>query len=407
MLTTPVLIILISVLVILIVLSAFFSAAETAYSSVSRSLVETEAKKKKRSALLIKKHYKSFGWTLATILIFNNLVNISSSALVTFLFTKAIGAAGVATIVSTFVMTPIIVVFGEIVPKLLAKKYAYGYLKKIALFMEILNWVFFPITYPLSKFALQSKITNSETELKNLIHLAKKEGVLDSNEATLTSKALDFDSIIVSKIMVKKSDITFIKHDEVVSKAIAAFKSNGFSRMPVQKNGKFIGVLILKDIITESANQDIVKFTVPIGSISKNVIVSKALETIRTINSHMLLVTSSSKSNVVVGILTVEDIIEELIGEIYDEHDSDDSSIRQINHHKWLIHGSKKMINVIEELHLEIELENKDHTLKQWVQSRINRNIKNGLKYNYKNKYKIHVVSNAKAGETIFELIKR
>ena len=104
--------------------------------------------------------------------------------------------------------------------------------------------------------------------------------------------------------------------------------------MPVQKNGKFTGVLILKDIITESSDEKINDFIVPVGTISKNVIVSKALETIRTINSHMLLVTNSSKSDVVVGMLTVEDIIEELIGDIYDEHDSGDSSLRQINHHK-------------------------------------------------------------------------
>ena len=405
--SSTVLAILIVVLIFLIIFSAFFSAAETAYSSVSRSIVEVEAKKGKRSALLIKKHYKSFGWTLATILIFNNLVNISSSALVTYLFTKAMGATGTVTIVSTFVMTPIIVIFGEIAPKLLAKKHAYGYLKKIALFMEILNWAFFPITFPLSKFALQSKITNSEVELKNLINLAKKEGVLDSNEATLTSKALDFDSIIVSKIMVKKSDITFIHSESNIENAISIFKDSGFSRIPVQKNGKFIGVLILKDIISENFKKNILKFTVPIESISKNIIVSKALERIRTINSHILLVTNTSKSNIVVGMLTVEDIIEELIGDIYDEHDSKDSSIRQINHHKWLIHGSQRMDEVIRVLNLKIELDNKNATFKQWVQSRINRTIKNGLKYNYKNKYKIRVISNAKSGETIFEIIKR
>ncbi|MCK5807326.1 MAG: HlyC/CorC family transporter [Mycoplasmataceae bacterium] len=405
--STPILITLISVLVVLIFFSAFFSAAETAYSSVSKSLIETEAKKGKRSALLIKKHYKSFGWTLATILIFNNLVNISSSALVTFLFTKAMGAGGTATIVSTFVMTPIIVIFGEIAPKLFAKKYSYGYLKKIALFMEVLNWAFFPITFPLSKFALESKITNSETELKNLIRLAKKEGVLDSNEATLTSKALDFDSIVVKDIMVKKSNITFINHSIKIKTAINQFKKSGYSRIPVQKHGKFIGVLILKDIITEDFDNNITDFIIPLGTISKNIIVSKALETIRSTKSHMILVTKSSKSDIVVGILTVEDIIEELIGEIYDEHDSLDSSVRQINHHKWLINGSQKMGDLVKEFKIDIVIKNKDLTLKQWVQSRITRKIKTGLKYNYKNKYKIRVISNPKSGETIFEIIKR
>jgi len=127
----------------LVFLSALFSAAETAYSSVSKVKINSEVIKKRRSAILIQKHYKSFGWTLATILIANNLVNIAASTIITYVLSSHLsGSNATATIISTFVMTPIIVIFGEIIPKLLAKKYSYGYLKKVVYIMEIFKWLF-------------------------------------------------------------------------------------------------------------------------------------------------------------------------------------------------------------------------------------------------------------------------
>ena len=397
---------LIFLLLVLIIFSAFFSAAETAYSSVSYSKVEEKARKGVKSALLIKKHSKKFGWTLATILICNNLVNISSSALITFLFTKLMGATGSVTIISTFVMTPIIVIFGEIFPKLLAKKHSYGYLSKIAYIMEGFNILLFPITYPISKITLQSKITNSETELKSLIRLAKNEGVLDTNEATLASKALDLDSTTVARIMTKRKDVIFVDTNDKVEKVLEKFKESGHSRLPVKENGKFIGLVILKDIFLLAKTKKIKNYIVKIHNISQHILASKALENMRLYKSHMMLVTKNQESNIVVGILTIEDVVEELVGEIYDEHDKE-LEIREIAHYKWSAKGSTLVSKLEKITELDLEIGEELLTIKQWLQSRINRKIKKGLKYTYKDVLAFKVLSNKNNEDTIFEINKK
>lgn len=397
---------LIVLLAILIIFSAFFSAAETAYSSVSKSKIANEAKKGKRSALLISKHYNSFGWTLATILICNNLVNISASALITFLFTKLLGATGTVTIISTFVMTPIIVIFGEITPKLLAKKHSYSYLKKIAFIMEAFNIILFPITFPLSKIALQSKVTNSETELKGLINLAKKEGVLDNNEATLARKALDLDSTTVSKVMTKRNKVIFIQKGASVSAALSLFKKHGLSRIPVKSEEGFIGLILLKDVFLAGGRETIDKYIIEISSVSQHALATRALETMRMMNSHLALVCDKQDSKRVVGIITIEDIIEELVGEIYDEHDKRET-IREIAHYKWTVIGSASVEKLQNELGIELEIDEDNLTVKQWLQSRINRKIKAGLRYIYKDTIVFKIISNKNNEETIIEVNKK
>ena len=139
-------ILLILSLALLITLSAFFSGSETAYSSVSQSKIELNAKKNKRAAKLIKKHYRVFGQTLSTILIANNFVNILASTLMSYLVTTFFPESDNSvfySILATLIMTPLIVLFGEIFPKIFAKKYAYGYLTKVVYVIEILNFVFF------------------------------------------------------------------------------------------------------------------------------------------------------------------------------------------------------------------------------------------------------------------------
>ena len=397
---------LIIVLGILVVFSSFFSAAETAYSSVSRSQIETKIKQGKKSAVLIKKHYKMFGSTLATILICNNLINIAASTLITLLFTSLLDADALATVLSTCVMTPIIVIFGEIFPKLFAKKHAYSYLAKIAFTMEVIRIIFLPFTFFLSKAVLSSKVTNSEKELKTLLSLAKSEGVLDANEATLASKALDLDSTTLNSVITKKEDIVSIKSDATVGKALKLISKSGHSRIPVKENRTYIGLIILKDIILQDPSSPIKDFLVPLHSISKNVLATKALEEMRMKQSHMILVKATNDSSKVVGICTLEDIIEELIGEIYDEHDST-LKVREIAHFTWRAEGSIKLSVFEKETRTKLESDDKEMTIKQWVQSRIQRKIRTGLKYTYDNSVVFKILTNKNGQETILKITKK
>lgn len=399
-------IIFVSLLSVLLILSAVFSAAETAYSSLSKSKIQVKVDKGSKTAKLILKHYNTFGKTLATILICNNLVNIASSAIITLLLTKLLGATATTSIVSTAIMTPLIVIFGEIIPKLLAKRYPYGYLSKIIYFLEIFNILFFPFTYFIAKIPFQSNVTNSETELKSLIKLARKEGVLENNEATLASNALDLDSTQVSKVMTKRKDVITIKSTSTIGQSFKLFQKHGFSRLPVKKDNKIIGVILLKDVFFKDKEEKIENYILDIPHVSQYMLCTKALEDMRANQSHFALVTETKEKERVVGIVTVEDIIEELVGEIYDEHD-EMLSIREISHSKWVANGSEKLSVLEKEIGYKFEYDDKDMSIKQFIQSRIRRKIKEGLVYLYSDKIQFKVLSNKNKTETILEIMKK
>ena len=402
--TTSTIIIIISILVVLILLSALFSASETAYSSLAPTLLKTKLKQGKKSAKLINKHYKSFGWTLSTILISNNLVNVSSSALLTYLLSSILGGTSMVTIISTFVMTPILVIFGEITPKLLAKKYSYGYLSKISYVIEVFNWIFLPFTFPIMKMSLASKVTTTEKELKDIIDIAKEEGVLEKNEATLAANALDLDSIKIKNIMTKKVNVLSIKKGASIEVAVKLFKKTGFSRIPVTHHGKFIGIIILKDLIL-SKESNIDKYIIEVAKISQNKIVTKALEVLRSSRSHLAFVYKTKNIEGVIGIVTLEDIVEELIGEIYDEHDKY-GKIKEVGLHKYEAKGSVKMGEVNKMLKLKITAD-VDVSLKKWLQSQIKRKVKKDLIYSFNKKVTFKVIENKNNKETIIKIIQK
>lgn len=401
-------IILIILLFVLLVLSAFFSASETAYSSIKPAKIEHAIHKGKKSAKLIKKHYKSFGWTLSTILIANNFVNTAIASLMTFLFTQLMGASTLVTIISTFVATPILVVFGELVPKLLAKRYAYGYLSKVVYIMEFFNYLFFPLTYPISKFALQSKVTNTEGEIRTLLRLARKERVLEDNEATLALKALELDSMIVKSVMTPKNKIVSIDINTNKKTARKVYAESGHSRLLVKDGTKFVGILLLKDILLLEDKDSIREVMSPITYVSKSMLVTKALEEMRIYKTHLAVVVEKIGSESVVGIITIEDILEELVGEIYDEHDSTvNMTIREIAHHKYIAYGMTMMRDLEKELDMKFDEVEDGMSLKQWINLRINRRLKKGLRYEYKDIVVFKVRRNLRAQDMMFEITKK
>ena len=391
--------------IILVFFSAFFSAAETAYSAINPVKIESEYKKGSRRAKLIKKHYKTFGWTFSTILIANNLVNITASSLVTYLFADLLGASSIITLISTFVVTPIIVIFGEIIPKILAKKFPYQYVGKIAYAMEFFNILFSPITYPLSKVALQSKITNTENEIKGILKLAKREGILDKNEAILAEKALDLDNKKVRNVMTKKDKIVWVKHDATIIEAKNLINKTGHSRLLVKDRKGFMGVLILKDIMFKKDDQLITNHIVSLIKISRSIILTKALESLRINKAHIAAVTETASSKKVVGIITMEDIIEELVGEIYDEHDKSEP-VRQVSHGKYIAFGTVTMNQLSKILDYKFP-DAKGNNIKQWIQKRINRKIKKSLRYEFKDKFIFKILKNKNGQETIIEIFRK
>lgn len=395
---------LIVLMFILVALSALFSAAETAYSTIKPVKIEQGIHDGKRSAKLIKKHYKSFGWTLATILISNNLVNVASSSVMTYLLASAV-SGGTATIISTVVVTPILVIFGELTPKILAKKYSYSYLTKVVYVMEVFNWLFFPFTYPISKITLSSKVTNTEREIHTLLKLARSEGVLEANEATLAQKALDLDSKVVKDVMTSKEKIVSINIDATKADARKVIAESGHSRIIVKDGSKYVGVLLLRSMVVHDDKSRVADMMVPLTFVSKSILVTKALEEMRIDKTQIALVVQSKDSESVVGLITIEDIVEELVGEIYDEHDKT-TLIREIAHHKYISYGTAMMSDLEQELDMKFDRD-EDLTVKQWIQSRITRKIKKGLRYDYKDQVVFKIIKNKNKQETLIEVTKK
>lgn len=388
----------------MLLFSAFFSAAETAYSTLTKMTIAKHFKTNKTVDKLIRKHYKSFGWTLSTILIGNNIVNVGMSALTTFIITSLMGASPMVTIISMSVVTPILVVFGEVFPKLFAKKHPLGYLRNVVYVMEIFNYLFFILTFPLSKLNFQSKITNTEDELKDIINLAYKEKVLENNEATLVANALDLDSIKVSEIMVRRKNIIAIKKGSTVGEAISLFKSSGRSRLPViGKNGQITQLLLGKSIIGINENELIDSFLIKPPTVSKNIVLTKALEKMRKGKTHMAFVTDTQKTNTTIGIVTLEDIFEELVGEIYDESDQT-YGIHQIGLHKWFLSGDTKMKRVGKVLEFAEFEKIEGVTFEEWAKKKIKKNMILGKKYIYKSKYWFIFVEKKENGIKMYEI---
>lgn len=398
------LIVLLILSILMLVFSAFFSAAETAYSTLSKMTIEKHFKGKKTTDKLIRKHYKSFGWTLSTVLIGNNIVNVGMSAITTYIISSLMGTTPMTTIITMSVVTPILVIFGEVFPKLYAKKHPLSYLKQVVIFMEVLNYLFFPLTFPLSKLNFQSKVTNTEDELKDIINLAYKEKVLENNEATLVANALDLDSIKVSEIMVKRKAIITIKKGSTVGDAISLFKSSGKSRLPaIGKNGEITSILLGRSIIGINESEIIDQFLIKPPVISKNIVLTKALEKMRKGKTHMAFVTETQKTKTTIGIITLEDIFEELVGEIYDETDQT-YGIHQIGLHKWFVSGDTKMKRVGKVLEFQ-EFEKIEGTLfEEWAKKKIKKNMIQGKKYIYKNKYWFIFVEKKENGIKMYEI---
>lgn len=384
------------VLIILLTFSAIFSSCETAYTSVGAAKIEIMAENKVRGFKLIKKQHKFFNRTLGTILIANNLVNILSSVLFSYILSLASIKSEHQVIISTLVMTPIIVLFSEIVPKVVAKAHPIGVIKSFYWFIEMLYWIFLPLTFPISKIGKKIYITNTEEEVKNLIDIAKDEGVLEVAESSMVQNALDLDSTKVSQHYIKLKNVDYVNWKSTIPEILEKFKETNYSRLPIERNDNFIGIVHLKDIfhLQKGNVMNYVK-TVPI--VSANSILTIALEKMRKARAQMAFVVNNNSSDKIIGIITIEDIIEEIVGEIYDEFD-DDEQIYEVSLEKCLAKGIVKMKDLWKQLEFkdmfdfELDEVEEEMILSDWLNLKLGHNIRFNSKFEYNDKISFKVV---------------
>jgi len=218
-----------------------------------------------------------------------------------------------------------------------------------------------PFTFLLKKFTLKGKVTNTESDLKTYISIASEEGVLEKREATLAKNSLDLDSTMLKEILTPIKDVVSIDYKATSANALKIFKKSGHSRLPVSQNGKYIGLVLLKDLVF-SKNKTISKHIIKATTLKSSLMATKALEMIRLNSSHMVFIAGTNGK--IVGILTLEDIIEELIGEIYDEHDSA-TLINQITLHKFHALPNSMILELGKEMSITFEGALENQTVKQ------------------------------------------
>ena len=325
------------IIAILLILSAICSATETAFSSVNHIRLKNYAAEGNKSAKRALEITENFDKALTCILIGNNVVNIASSALATVIFTEKFGSGSVG--LATLVMTVLVLIFGEIIPKSLAKENSESFslfmaapLKAAMLILSPLVWIFTMIKNGVSALvgAKNTEPSVTEEELKYIIDEIEDEGVLEEQESELVRSALEFDETAVSQILVPRINVVGVDVDENPETVREIFIESKFSRIPVFEKtiDKIVGILLQSDFYEFYINKkegstlrDIM--TAPMY-ISETQLISQALRQMQRRKMHMAVVVDQYGGTE--GICTLEDIIEELVGEIYDESDEEDTS---------------------------------------------------------------------------------
>lgn len=327
----------------MIVFSAFFSASETAYTSANKIRLRSKAENGKKSAARALKIIEKYDKTLTTILIGNNIVNILTSSLATVLFIDLLEDADKGSVASTVVVTIVVLIFGEILPKTLAKSHAESFACGISGIMSFLMTVFTPLSAVfilLQKganklFASKNKeVSMTEQELISIIDEIEDEGVLEEQEGSLVRSALEFDETIVSEVITPRVNIVAIEINSDTEKVKDLFIKEQYSRLPVYEKtvDHIVGVITQHDFFEKIVRgesftiSDIMQDTLHIPNLMK---ISDVLKQMQKNKLHLAVVVDQYGGTE--GIVTLEDIIEELVGEIWDESDEITAPVKFIS----------------------------------------------------------------------------
>ena len=317
-------------IVVLVVMSAYFSATETAFTSVNRIKIKNLAQDGDKRAERVLRLTDDYDTLLSTILIGNNIVNIVMTALATALFIGLLGRAG--TTVATVVITVVVLIFGEISPKSLAKESP----ERFSMFSAPIIRVFIVILTPLNVifslwkellakvFKVEGRRTMTEDELLTMIEEVEAEGGIEAEQSELIQNAIEFNDLDAQEVMTPRVDIEAISIECTKEEVAEEFKTTGYSRLPVYDDDldSIIGVLNQKDFHNYIAgtNREISDFVKPVVFVAGSMKIAALLKKMQAMKTHIAIVVDEYGGTE--GLVTMEDIIEELVGEIYDEHDA-------------------------------------------------------------------------------------
>jgi len=360
------------IIIILLMLSAFFSSAETAFTTINRihirSLVEDGNKRAAKVAELL----ENSGKLLSAVLIGNTIVNITASAIVTTFVINSFGSAAAG--IATGILTVLVLIFGEIAPKtaatIHAEKIALSYARSISFVMFVFTPVIFIINklsiYALKFFRInpdKKKKLMTENELRTIVTVGHEDGIIESEERRIINNLFDFGDSQAKDIMIPRIDMTLASVDSTYDEILEIFRSEKYTRIPIYEEtvDNVIGIINVKDLLlfdTRDAFNIRGILREPYFTYEyKNT--SELLAELRKTSNNITIVIDEYGSTV--GMITLEDLLEEIVGEIRDEYDDDEhDSIQKINDNEYRLDGYTKLDDLNDFLSLNIESEDYD-----------------------------------------------
>ena len=353
-------------------LSAFFSSAETALMAVNKIRVRTLADAGLSSAKILVKVLDHQPKMLGAILIGNNIVNISASSLMTILVTEMFGSAYIG--VGTGVLTLLVLLFGEITPKTTATLYAESMALKFAKPIYLLMQVLTPVIFIVDKLSLvvllllridpnkkQEAIT--EEELRTIVEVSHEEGVIESDEKKMIYNVFDFGDAVARDIMIPRIDMAFVDVNSTFDEVLEIFRKEKYTRYPVfeETTDHVIGIVNIKDLILLETEQDFClrdHLREPMYTYEFKKTAELMMELRKTMNTIAIVL---DEYGATAGLITMEDMLEEIVGEIRDEYDEDEEDqVKELNPNEFVIDGAMKLDDLNDQLGLRLESEDYD-----------------------------------------------
>lgn len=379
-------------MVICIILSGYFSATETAFSSLNKTRMKYMAEKGNKRAKNALRLAENYDKLISTILIGNNIVNIATASIGTLIFVDLLGQELGAT-VSTVVVTIVVLIFGEITPKSIAKDYPERFALFSAPFIGALLWLFTPLNF---LFSLWKKLVAllfhgdeedkmSQEELLLLLEEVEQEGAIDKSEGTLLRNAVEFGDLEVQSILTHRVDLEAVEVNATKEEVAAKFTETRFSRLLVYEEtiDKIVGVLHLKDFydgmgINPKPLREIMTPPLFIHQTEK---VDDLLQLLKANKSHIAVVIDEYGGTL--GIVTMEDILEELVGEIWDEHDEVEEPFRQLSENTYLVDCTVTLDDFCD--FFDVKSDSESVSLGGWIMDEMQRIPEKGDQFTYEN----------------------
>ena len=364
-------------LVILLLLSAFFSSAETALTTVNKIRMRTLSEAGNKKADRVLRVTDDSAKMLSAILIGNNLVNISASALATMLASRLWGNVGAG--IATGVLTLLVLIFGEVTPKTMATIHADTLSLRIAWIIDLLMKVLTPVIFIVNKLSLgflfllrvdpnSKKSEMTEEELRTIVDVSQETGVIEDEERDMIHNLFDFGDAKAKEIMVPRIDMTFVHIDSTYDDVLEVFKATMYTRIPVYEDttDKVVGIINMKDLLLWSSENSDKQEEFSITDIMREPYFT--FENKNTADLFIEMRQSSISIAIVLdefgataGLVTLEDLLEEIVGEIRDEYDSDElDDITRISPREFSVLGSANLDDVSDELDINLSSDDYD-----------------------------------------------